>query len=213
MRQTAGTPEFPSTTPKSEVVIIGVGNQYRTDDGVGIFIARKLKAENLPQTRIDFNIGEAASLMDSWNSSDTAILVDTVKSGALPGQIYRFQAQIPFIPKGFFNSTTHNFGIAEAVQLATILNRLPRFLIIYGIEGKCFETGSGLTPAVEKAAQTVIRMVLGDISSATAYVSNYTGDGFVKSQIGSLRCPFRGFRPRRLNSKNSSQAPQTAWNS
>ena len=172
MSQAAGPPEFFSTTPKREVVIIGVGNQCRNDDGVGIFIARKLKAENLPETRIEFNIGEAASLMDSWNSSDTAILVDAVKSGVLPGQIYRFKATIPFIPKGFFNSTTHNFGIAEAVELAWILNRLPRFLIIYGIEGKCFEAGSGLTPEVEKAAETVIRMVLGDIFTATTWVSN-----------------------------------------
>ena len=171
MRQTAGRPQLPSTTPGGEVVIIGVGNQCRNDDGAGIYIARKLKAENLPQTRIEFNIGDAASLMDSWNSSDTAILVDTVKSGALPGQIYRFQAPSPFIPKGFFHWTTHNFGMAETVELAMILNRLPRFLIIYGIEGKCFETGRGLTPEVERAAQTVIRLVLGDVSGATAYVS------------------------------------------
>ena len=38
-------------------------------------------------------------------------------------------------------------------------------------------------------------------------------DGFVKSQIGSLRCLLSGVSTRRLNSKNSSQAPQTAWNS
>jgi hydrogenase maturation protease len=177
MRQTASPPEFPATTPQREVVIIGVGNQCRNDDGVGIFIARKLKAENLPETRIAFNIGEAASLMDSWNISDTAILVDAVKSGAFPGQIYRFKAQIPFIPRGFFNSSTHNFGIAEAVELARILKRLPRFLIIYGIEGKCFEAGSGLTPEVEKAAGTVIRMVLKDIFSATANVSNNNKGG------------------------------------
>ena len=175
MRQTAGTPEFPSTTPKSEVVIIGVGNQYRTDDGVGIFIAGKLKAENLPQTRIEFNRGEAASLMDCWNGSDTVFLVDAVKSGAFPGQIYRFNAQIPFMPKGFFNSSTHNFGTAAAVELAGILNRLPRLLIIYGIEGKCFEAGRGLTPEVEKAAKTVVKLLRADILSATACVPNNKG--------------------------------------
>ena len=172
MSQPASTPEFSSATPRREIVIIGVGNEYLTDDGVGIFIARKLKAENLPETRIGFNIGEAASLLDSWNSSDTVVLVDAVKSGALPGQIYRFKAQIPLIPKGFINSSTHDFGIAAAVELARVLNRLPRFLIIYGIEGKCFEAGSALTPEVEKAADTVIGMVLGDIFSVTAYVSN-----------------------------------------
>lgn len=175
MKKTAGRPEFTSTALKREVVIIGVGNQVRNDDGVGIFIASKLKAKNLPQTRIVFNSGEAASLMESWNGSDTVFLVDAVKSFSSPGQIYRFNAQTASIPKAFFNSSTHNFGTAAAVELARILNRLPRFLIIYGIEGKCFEAGWGLTPEVDKAAKTVVRMLLADIFSATAYVSNKNG--------------------------------------
>jgi hydrogenase maturation protease len=175
MRPTAKTPGLPSPALKRDVVVIGVGNPCRSDDGVGIFIARQLKAKNLPQTRIELNRGEAASLMDSWNGSDAAFLVDAVRSGAAPGKIYRFNGQIPFSPKGFFNSSTHNFGPATAVELARMLNRLPRALIIYGIEGKCFEPGRGFTPEVEQAAGTVIKMLLADIFKATVTVSNNTG--------------------------------------
>ena len=175
MRPTAKTPGLPSPALKRDVVVIGVGNPCRSDDGVGIFLARQLKAKNLPQTRIELNRGEAASLMDSWNGSDAAFLVDAVRSGAAPGKIYRFNGQIPFSPKGFFNSSTHNFGPATAVELARVLNRLPRALIIYGIEGKCFEPGRGFTPEVEQAAGTVIKMLLADIFKATVTVSNNTG--------------------------------------
>lgn len=167
MRSTAKTPGCPSTALKRNVLIIGVGNPCRSDDGVGIFIARQLKAKNLPQTRIELNSGDAASLMDSWNASDAVFLVDAARSGAAPGKIYRFNGQIPFSPNGFFNSSTHNLGPAAAVELARMLKRLPRSLIIYGIEGKCFEAGRGFTPAVAQAAGTVIKMLLADIFTAT----------------------------------------------
>jgi hydrogenase maturation protease len=168
MRQTAGTPQFPSTTLKRKAVVIGVGNPCRSDDGAGIFVARKLKAENLPLTRIEYNCGDAASLLASWSGSDAVFVVDAVKAGALPGKIYRFNAQDPFMPKVLFNSSTHYFGTAAAVEIAGILNRLPRVLIIYGIEGKCFDAGRGLTPEVEAAAETVAKMLLADIVGATA---------------------------------------------
>ena len=39
--------------------------------------------------------------------------------------------------------------LPEAVELARELDRLPRRLVVYGIEGESFEAGEGLSPAVE----------------------------------------------------------------
>ena len=63
----------------------------------------------------------------------------------------------------FFNFSTHGFGVAEAVELARSLNQLPPQLIIYGIEGKNFADGFGLSPEVEGAAAQVVRRVLLEI--------------------------------------------------
>ena len=53
-------------------------------------------------------------------------------------------------------SSTHSLGVAGAVELATRLNCLPDVLLIYGIEGRCFDVGAGLSPEVERAAAALV---------------------------------------------------------
>ena len=67
------------------------------------------------------------------------------------------------IAREFFRFSTHAFGLAEAVELARALGRLPPRLIVYGIEGKSFEAGVGLSPEVGAAVQEVVERVLGEL--------------------------------------------------
>jgi hydrogenase maturation protease len=48
---------------------------------------------------------------------------------------------------------THAFSVAEVVEMARTLGHLPQRLIVYGIEGKDFESGLGLSPDIETAAE------------------------------------------------------------
>jgi len=146
-----------------EILVIGVGNGHRGDDGVGPFMAGELKLKHLPKTRVQFHRGEGISLMETWKGANAVILLDAVKSGALPGKIFRFDAVRQSIPRGFFNYSTHHFSVAEAVGLSKILNKLPPHLVIYGIEGGRYHVGAGLSAEVEKAAADVIERVTGDV--------------------------------------------------
>ncbi|HEX6779152.1 MAG TPA: hydrogenase maturation protease, partial [Ktedonobacterales bacterium] len=74
---------------------------------------------------------------------------------AKAGTIYCFDAQAQPIPTSVFARSTHAFGVAEAVELARVLNQLPPSLTVYGIEGKCFAAGTGLSPSVARAAKKV----------------------------------------------------------
>jgi hydrogenase maturation protease len=47
--------------------------------------------------------------------------------------------------------STHALGVAEAIELARALGRLPARLEVYAIEGARFTAGAGLSPAVEQA--------------------------------------------------------------
>ena len=75
-------------------LVIGIGNDLRGDDGVGLWIARRLKAANLPGVRIEIQTGEAATLIESWQTTDSVILIDAVYADAhpSPGKIYRIAA-------------------------------------------------------------------------------------------------------------------------
>ena len=95
--------------------------------------------------------------------ADKVIIIDAVCSGAKPGTLHRFNASPQPIPTKYFHCSTHTFGVAEAIELARALKQLPQYLIVYGIEGKCFETGVRLSEEVEKAAQEVLKRVRQDI--------------------------------------------------
>ena len=148
------------------ILIIGIGNTYRSDDAVGIYIANSLGKKAFGYVKVLEESRDGGALMESWKDADTVILIDAVCSGGKTGTIYRFDACTQSIPTEFFHYSTHAFGVAEAIELARALKQLPQNLIVYGIEGKCFEAGIGLSPEVAKAAQEVVIRVRHDIQNA-----------------------------------------------
>ena len=142
-----------------QILIIGLGNDYRGDDAVGRALARRLQAVAGGNVRVMEESGEGASLIEAWAGADFVILIDAVHSGGAPGTIQRFDAAVQPLPGSFFHHSTHAFSVAEAVELARALNRLPQRLIVYGIEGKNFHSRVGLSPEVKEAAEEAFRMV------------------------------------------------------
>jgi Ni,Fe-hydrogenase maturation factor len=53
--------------------------------------------------------------------------------------------------------------VAEAVELARALKRLPPRLVVYGIEGRSFSAGVELSAEVEQAAAVVVARVLDEM--------------------------------------------------
>ncbi len=136
--------------------IIGIGNVYRSDDAAGILIARRLKAMRLKNAEVMEHNGEGTTLMDSWKPGGRVVIVDAVSSGAQAGTIHRIDARRQSIPSHLFSCSTHNLGLAEAVELARSLDRLPLSLEIIGIEGKCFDPGETVSCEVETSMDTVV---------------------------------------------------------
>ena len=149
------------------VLVIGIGNEYRADDAVGILLARRLKSLNLPDVGVIEQAGEGAALIDTWESSGAqlVILIDAVCSGAAPGTIYRLDVNEETIPASFFNYSTHAFSLAEAVELARVLGKLPRHAVIYGIEGSQYAAGAGLSAAVKRAIPKALAKIIWEIEA------------------------------------------------
>jgi hydrogenase maturation protease len=149
-----------------DVLILGIGNDDRGDDAVGRIIARRLKEHRLDRCTVFEQNGDGSMLMEAWNGRDTVILVDAVSSGTAPGTVCRFEAHVQPVPAFLFRRSTHAFGPAEAIELARAMNRLPPRLIMYGIEGKSFDLGAGLSLEAEKAVQRVVDRVIQDVLEA-----------------------------------------------
>lgn len=142
------------------VLILGIGNPFRRDDGVGPWVAHRLAAAGWPAQE---HSGEGAGLMDLWDGASHVAVVDALQSGATPGTVRRFDAVTQTLPSGLFRYSSHLFGLAEAIETARVLGRLPPVLIVYGVEGADFAFGEGLSPAVSAGAQAVLRIVMDEM--------------------------------------------------
>lgn len=133
------------------ILILGIGNEYRSDDAAGLLVARRLRARRLPGVEVREHDGEAASLIEAWRGASVVILVDAVAADAEPGRILRLDANVQPIPHALFRCSTHAFGVAEAIELARALGELPPRLIVYGVVGMSWAHGTERSPAVLSA--------------------------------------------------------------
>jgi len=147
-------------------VIVGVGNEYRRDDGAGLAVAARLQGRVPGCVDIIACEQEPSRLLDAWDGADTALVVDAVESGAAPGTLSRFDASELPIPARLFRTSTHAFGVGDAIELARVLGRLPARIVVFGVEGAEFAAGEGLSAAVAAAIEPAVTAVLEDLDSA-----------------------------------------------
>ncbi len=134
------------------MIVIGVGNAWRGDDGCGLAVARRVGGAAPPGVRVVEHEGDGVRLLDLWVGEEHAVVVDAAASGGPPGAVHRFDAVAAPLPVASLRSSSHAFGVADAIELARALDRLPGRLDVYGIEGATFAAGGRLTPAVAAAA-------------------------------------------------------------
>ena len=137
--------------------VVGVGSAWRGDDAAGLAVAAALRDERPGGVEaVEHAAGDPAALIDLWDGAADVVVVDAVSSGAAAGTVHHFDACAGPLPAELFGSSTHALGLADAVELARALDRLPARLRIVGIEGRAFGHGAGLTPAVEHAVARVV---------------------------------------------------------
>lgn len=144
------------TGEASRILIIGVGNEMRGDDALGIIAGRELR-RNLPEG-VDCveRDGEGGELIETWRGRERVILIDAFSSGAIPGMLHCCDVSITRIPAQFFRSSTHAFSVGQAVEMARRLHLLPRDFTIYGIEARSFKPGAPLSkPVLERMPELV----------------------------------------------------------
>jgi hydrogenase maturation protease len=141
-------------------VVVGVGNMMRRDDGVGPEVVDRVRAARPDVEVVEVN-GDASTLVDVWHDRALAVVVDAVRTGASVGTVHRWQLvdgwdDVPLASPG----SSHLVGVADAVRLSQALGRLPRRLIVIGVEVADLGDGTGLSAAVSAAVAPAADAVL-----------------------------------------------------
>lgn len=152
------------------IVVIGVGNEYRRDDGAAVAVVAELATVGLAADRLALCDGEPTRLMDLWEGADLAVVVDAVHSHpGEPGRMHRVEVDADHLladpPADEAAAGTHGLGLGHGVALAAALGRLPRELLIVAVEGRDFSIGEGLSPAVAAAVPKLVAEVRGAVDA------------------------------------------------
>jgi hydrogenase maturation protease len=147
-------------------LVIGIGNEFRSDDGLGVLAAREIRRRALPGVRVIEESGEGTSLLESWQGYPYVVLIDAVSSGASAGEVHRIDCIASPVPRTLFRGSSHAFGVADAVALGRNLGTLPGVLLLYGIEGCRFDTGTGLSDNVIRSMPQLLGLIEADIEHA-----------------------------------------------
>ncbi len=149
------------------VVVIGVGNELRGDDGAGIEAARALRAMvDQSEALVLEQHGEALGLIDQWDGFPAAIIIDAIGAGEPAGALRRIDASCEPVPAGLRSSTsTHAVGVGEAIELARAVDRLPPTVLVHGVQGESFDTGSPISAAGRAAIAPLAERVRYEIAA------------------------------------------------
>lgn len=148
---------------KVKTLIIGIGNRYRGDDALGCLLADEIKGGAPAGAEVIEHDGEPASLIDLWQGRKCVILIDAVSSGAPAGAIHEINLNEQALPDSFRSYSTHAFGIAEAVELARVLGKLPPRIMFYGVEGRSFAAATELSAPLQEAAKALRLTILNEV--------------------------------------------------
>jgi hydrogenase maturation protease len=138
-------------------VVIGVGNEYRRDDGVGPRVVAELTGR---LTGVDLRVtdGEASRMLDLWTGTALAVVIDAVRAPDRPPGAW-FELSASATTEEPAAAGTHGVGLGTAVALGRALGRLPDRLVVLAVCGTEFGFGASLTAPVEAAVRPVAERV------------------------------------------------------
>ncbi len=146
-----------------QAVVIGVGNEYRRDDGVGPAVLTELSSLDLGDVALVACDGEPTQLFDAWSDVPLAVVIDAVMcTPSSPGRVHRTTLAGEIAVTA---ASTHGLGIPEAVRLGQALDRVPSRLVVLAVEAADIGFGVGLSDAVAAAVPSVVEAVRAELAS------------------------------------------------
>jgi hydrogenase maturation protease len=139
------------------ILVAGVGNVLRRDDGFGPAVAAAVGDVPPGSKVVETGIGGIAlvqTLLEGW---DGLVLLDAVDRGAAPGAVFLIT---PEVGDAVHVPDVHLANPERVLTMAKALGALPQRLVIVGCQPHdADEFGEGLSPAVQRAVDVAVEQV------------------------------------------------------
>ncbi|SNY59290.1 hydrogenase maturation protease [Paractinoplanes atraurantiacus] len=137
-------------------VVIGVGNEFRRDDGFGPEVVAELRArgdDRLAGVQLYVSDGEPSRMLDAWSGAELAIVIDVAVGIGGPGGWS--ELALPEVAGPQHTASGHDIGLGTTVALARVLGRLPPRVVALVAHGHDLGFGVGLSGGVAEAVRPV----------------------------------------------------------
>ncbi|MHA1595587.1 MAG: hydrogenase maturation peptidase HycI [Candidatus Baldrarchaeia archaeon] len=141
------------------LIILGIGNELRGDDGAGVIFVRELSRENPPENVVLLSCGQSPENFTGVilrESPSHIIIVDCADISAEPGTVsIIFENEISGIAL-----STHNLPLT--LFLKYLRGHLPNVrILIIGIQPGVLDLGAGLSDKVRGAIDGLLKVFKG----------------------------------------------------
>jgi len=156
---------------KTNYKIIGFGNIYMSDDGVGIRVIEEIKKRNLFNNYDNVILieGETSGvdLIFMINDSDKVIIIDAIDAGQDIGEIVKFSIndiENNQTKDKFKSFSLHDVNLLDVFNLIKKL-QLKNEITIIGIKPKVLDYGDKLSPEVENKIDNIISLIQNEVDN------------------------------------------------
>ena len=151
------------------ILVLGIGNLLRSDDGAGLHVIESLRRENLSDTIDLMEVLSGLDILDAIKGYDRIIIVDAILTGGEPGKIYKLSLE-DFKDKHTLHSfSSHlNMDFPAMLEMGKKLfpGKIPEDIIIIAVEAEDITTISdNCTLKVEQAIPEAVDIIKGLLQS------------------------------------------------
>jgi len=143
--------------------VLGIGNVLLRDEGIGCHVAHALAEIPLPDVEI-VDGGTCPDVLHLFEDADKLVIVDAVKGGGTPGQIYRFYLEdITLEQKPFLS--LHDMRLVDSLKLMQLWHNIDKAVII-GVEPREISWGLELSPEIQGKMPQIIDTILSELNTS-----------------------------------------------
>jgi hydrogenase maturation protease len=142
--------------------VVGIGNVLLKDEGIGCHVVRALEEVNLSDVEV-IEGGTSLDVSQLSRDVDKLIIVDAVKGGGMPGQIYRFHIEDVTLERKSVLSV-HDMTLVDTIRLMQLWHNIDDVVII-GVEPKDIDWGLELSPELRQKIPQIKDAVLTELNN------------------------------------------------
>jgi hydrogenase maturation protease len=152
-------------SPSSDgaIVVLGLGNLLRRDEGLGIRALERL--------RVGYSVPERVRLVDGGTlgldlishveGARYLLVLDAMLTDGPPGSLLRLAGDD--VPAFFGVRMSHDVGLADLLAILMLRDSLPREVAVLGMQPDIIELGWELSPAVDERLDALVAAAVSEL--------------------------------------------------